>query len=971
MKLLYTLRLGIKLPLMLVSISLVALLVMGVMSYRLAADSLLRDGKARLTQEQTDHVSMIENWSKSALDGVTVAPTYVGIRTAFAGLVNPAPGLSPEDLRKRYASGLTTLAHRENLYDLMLVNDRGEIVFSTVSKPPSETASAAIARVVREASEPGRTEPAVSEIVSGVDGDIPVIYLAMPIRQDDLVPSRGVLIYANSLRPIFNEMNDTRSLGVTGKVYVIDAARHVILGNAERVTSGPAERITSALSGSRSTSIGLGSDGIRVVSASGPAEVFGHRYAVLVEEALGEISAPAHRLALNMMLAGLAIMVLLTLISWLMARSVSRPLAGVADAIHNISERRLNEGNIVGTDRGDEVGLIARALEGLRGELIRAEKTQLEATVQGTAFRTSSAAMMMIDADFTITYVNTAMIRLINDRIDDFRAVSPTIVPETLVGKTMDLFHRNPEHARRILNDPTRLPYHAELTIGAGRFALDVNSIEIAEKGQIGFVVEWRDVTELRMNRALMQAMGDTQLILETTPDGTLCKANENLVRALGFNESQLIGRKLVDIVAGTGEQQGYWDRLKRFEAVSGTFRLAGHGRTVIAEGSITAVPDQKNELMRIVMIANDVTVAETALSAERERSERLAKDQDMVVDALRIGLTALSTGDLTVQIREAFPAQYEQLRADFNGAVGTLASAMQVVIDNAAAIDNEAREINSAAQDLSARTEKQAATLEETAAALDQLTVSVSSASNGVMDANRVVKLARESAESSGGIVQQAVAAMGEIEESSRKISRIIGVIDDIAFQTNLLALNAGVEAARAGGAGRGFAGVASEVRALAQRSSEAAREIDGLITTSSGHVRRGVDLVGETGIALEKILSSVNDIASRVSEIAASAHEQAAGLSEINIAVNQLDQVTQHNSAMFDQTTAASQALTQGAQELAAAAARFRTSDMDRPSAAAPASSRVVTPMPKRVQQSGNTLKAVAAEDEGWEGF
>jgi methyl-accepting chemotaxis protein len=311
----------------------------------------------------------------------------------------------------------------------------------------------------------------------------------------------------------------------------------------------------------------------------------------------------------------------------------------------------------------------------------------------------------------------------------------------------------------------------------------------------------------------------------------------------------------------------------------------------------------------------------------------------------------------------------------------------MQVVIDNATAIDSEAQEISNAAEDLSRRTEKQAATLEQTAAALDQLTSSVTSATEGATEAERVVREARVSAEASGEIVQQAVAAMGEIEESSQKISRIISVIDDIAFQTNLLALNAGVEAARAGEAGRGFAVVASEVRALAQRSSEAAREIDALISASSGHVRRGVDLVGETGRALTGILGSVIDVAARVSQVAASSREQASGLAEINVAVNQLDQVTQQNAAMFEQTTAASHALNRGAQSLTATTSMFRTPDArpvpaqgpkvaSKPAplvvpASKPAEASAAPPPALMAVTDGNTLRKPMIDEDEWEDF
>jgi methyl-accepting chemotaxis protein len=209
----------------------------------------------------------------------------------------------------------------------------------------------------------------------------------------------------------------------------------------------------------------------------------------------------------------------------------------------------------------------------------------------------------------------------------------------------------------------------------------------------------------------------------------------------------------------------------------------------------------------------------------------------------------------------------------------------------------------------------------------------------------------------------------MGEIENSSAQISKIISVIDDIAFQTNLLALNAGVEAARAGEAGRGFAVVASEVRALAQRSSDAAREIDSLISASTTHVRRGVGLVGQAGEALEGILTSVADISARVAEIAASSQEQSAGLAQINTAVNQLDQVTQQNAAMFEQTTAASQALTREAQSLTVTTAQFHIGNVVKLTAKTQPQAPLPAPEAKKIVNAPRITASVTADD--WEDF
>ncbi|MDO9433581.1 MAG: methyl-accepting chemotaxis protein [Phenylobacterium sp.] len=361
------------------------------------------------------------------------------------------------------------------------------------------------------------------------------------------------------------------------------------------------------------------------------------------------------------------------------------------------------------------------------------------------------------------------------------------------------------------------------------------------------------------------------------------------------------------------------------------------------------------------------------AVEAERARNEAgraaAAQEQADVVLGLAEGLERLSQGDLTHRITRTFPADYVKLQTDFNAAMGQLQDAMTVVVSNVSGIRNGAGEISTAADDLSRRTEQQAASLEETAAALDEITATVNKTASGAKTCAQVVLAARGDAQKSGEVVRQAVAAMSEIEQSAQQISQIIGVIDEIAFQTNLLALNAGVEAARAGEAGRGFAVVASEVRALAQRSAEAAKEIKTLISSSTQQVGQGVHLVGETGDALQRIVGRVAEIDSLVGEIAASALEQATGLAEVNGAVNQMDQVTQQNAAMVEESTAASHALANEAEALAGSVARFKIGHMQAVSSgrrpAAPAAQM------KRSSRDGSALRKSEPETDGWEEF
>jgi methyl-accepting chemotaxis protein len=349
--------------------------------------------------------------------------------------------------------------------------------------------------------------------------------------------------------------------------------------------------------------------------------------------------------------------------------------------------------------------------------------------------------------------------------------------------------------------------------------------------------------------------------------------------------------------------------------------------------GIARALATFRDAALHVRQLEADKEAQRAAVEDERRRSaaarEETARDQQAVVSGLAQGLEHLATGDLTFRLTQAFPGDYVKLRSDFNAAMEQLQTALFEVRSNIEGIHTGSNEISHASDDLSRRTEQQAASLEETAAALDQITATVKRTAQGADHARKVVAGAKSRAEQSGEVMRTAINAMSEIEASSGRIGQIIGVIDEIAFQTNLLALNAGVEAARAGEAGRGFAVVAQEVRALAQRSAEAAREIKTLIGESTAQVARGVELVGTTGEALEGIAVQVTEINGIVADIAGSATEQSSGLAQVNIAVNQMDQVTQQNAAMVEQSTAAAHSLANEANELSRLISRFKLGD------------------------------------------
>ncbi|ALL12948.1 methyl-accepting chemotaxis protein [Caulobacter henricii] len=370
--------------------------------------------------------------------------------------------------------------------------------------------------------------------------------------------------------------------------------------------------------------------------------------------------------------------------------------------------------------------------------------------------------------------------------------------------------------------------------------------------------------------------------------------------------------------------------------------------------------------------------VAEAARLRHEAEAQAFARSQATAVSALGEGMERLADGDLIWRMREdSFAADARKMPNDFNAAVESLQATMAGILNAARSIRAGCAEISKASDDLAQRTERGAAGLEQTAAALDQITSTVKRSSEGAERARQVTQSAKANAERSGAVVKEAVQAMGGIEKSSREITNIIGVIDEIAFQTNLLALNAGVEAARAGEAGRGFAVVAQEVRALAQRSADAAKEIKSLIGASTEQVGKGVRLVGETGETLEQILVQVAEINDLVGEIAASSKEQAVGLAEVNQAVNQMDQVTQQNAAMVEQSTAASHALASEAAELERLVGRFKVGaevrEMRSPVAAPrPTAAPSRESFRQRYVQGGNALKVEPSTRPGeWEEF
>ncbi len=813
------------------------------------------------------------------------------------------------------------------------------------------------------------------------------------------------------------------------------------------------------------------------------------------------------------------------LIGFLAARAIAVPMIRIGSAVNRIADNDYQT-EIPYAGRGDEVGTMSKNVEILRNRLEADFANQKESASKGSAFNAASAAMMTIDLDFKITFVNNALIELIRENLPELQKKFPELDPDCLIGRQFEGFHDDPQLRRRTMSARDNLPIVQDLIMGEVRLAECISAIFDRSGDFVGWCVEWDNNIIANTNASVIDALGQSQAIIEFSLDGIVLNANENFLNAMDVKASDIIGKSHGLFCPKSDHEDGsfaqHWSNLRRGEFLRGKFhRVNLKGEEVILQASYNPVLNSEGKPYKVVKIATDITETEqtssyrkktldaigihqavfelsrdgnvigvnevfvdllgyssdeiigehyntlinderragsehhaflaalengepqigtykhvakdgsevilqamfspvtesdgsvarivacasdvTASELERQRrgAELREKDatQTKVVNALTSGLGALAAGELTFQLDEPFSAEYEQLRTNFNAAVGGLCSTMMEAVLKAQGIRGGTMQISQSSDDLARRTESQAGSLEETAAAIEELTSSVKSASERAGVAETASKKAQNDAESGEMVVRDTIEAMTEIDKSSGKISEIIGVIDDIAFQTNLLALNAGVEAARAGEAGRGFAVVASEVRALAQRCSDAAKEIKDLISESGGHVKRGVDLVGKTGAALEEINKSVVEISGLVTSISTSSKEQSLGLTDINSSVAQLDEVTQQNAAMVEESTAASHELTTDANELVAMMEHFKIEpgdgeevkwrDAERPGkpAAAPRPKRPektrAQPVDEATATMGTTAMGTAAmgtaaldpspitEDDGWEDF
>jgi len=483
----------------------------------------------------------------------------------------------------------------------------------------------------------------------------------------------------------------------------------------------------------------------------------------------------------------------------------------------------------------------------------------------------TSTNIMINDADRRIVYANPAVMEMFRKRRQQLRQRFPGFDPDNIVGQSMDDFHKNPAHQAHMLRDRSRMPHTSEMEVVEIDFRVHASYIADDNGDYMGNIVEWEDITQglaaEREIRALVAGASRGEF------DARLAASNYD-----GFFRS--IAELLNELVETTSH--GLND-------IAGVMKL-------VSAGDLSGRIETEYEGL-FAQLKNDVNNTIDSLNAG-------------CGDVMRV-LHSLAGCDLSSSIDADHPGIFAQLKVDANTTTERLRSMVAQIRDASSSINTSSSEIARGNLDLSQRTEEQASSLEETAASMEQITSAVMSAADNANRAREVAEETSRQAGRGGEIVGRAISAMEGITDASNQIAGIIGIIDDIAFQTNLLALNAAVEAARAGEQGRGFAVVAAEVRGLAQRSAEAAKEIKSLIKNTTSRVEDGSKLVNSSGSILGEIVENISKVSTLVGDIATAAKEQAQGIEQVNNAVTQLDEVTQWNAALVEEAAAASKSM------------------------------------------------------------
>jgi len=708
-------------------------------------------------------------------------------------------------------------------------------------------------------------------------------------------------------------------------------------------------------------------------------------WSVVVNVSEDELISELQTLLLFIFISGVIAILIAIFVIYFLSRSISKPLNQLVTYVQAIAAGNLQ--NTIHYPWRDEIGQLFAAFSTMQTQLL--ERIAENKLIMDKALRINQAldntatGVIIVDKDFKIIYLNEAGERLFTDSEGEIRKLLPHFNADRLLGAQIDVLHQNPSEHRRLLQSLNATDFERMVW---GDVHVDVNITPIINNGEcLGWIKEFTNRSaeffiEKEVNEVMHAALqGDfSKRIVLSNKDGFFKVLGESLNQTLEYNQRMI--DELMHVFAAiskgdlsqtvTSDYSGSLEKLKNdVNATVATLTNMMHAiqqtTNAAMQGDFTQRIDLTNKLGFFRALSESL-------------NQTLEYNQRMIDELMRV-FSAMANGDLTQTITSNYSGSLEQLKNDVNTTISKLTTVVAAIQQTVDAVNDATQEITKGNINLSQRTEEQAASLEETAASMEQMTGTVQQSADNAGRATQLAVSAKERAQQGGKVVSSAVTAMTEINNSSRKVADIIGVIDEIAFQTNLLALNAAVEAARAGDQGRGFAVVATEVRNLAQRSAAAAKEIKRLIQDSVGKITEGTHLVNESGTTLEEIVISVIKVSDIILEIAAAGKEQSSGITQVNKAVAQMEGMTQQNSALVEEGAAASESMSEQAENLRELVKFFKTGiatestySSAKPQTKATAMSKPSTKRPvKQAVPISTSLSKAKKLDAEWEEF
>lgn len=874
-----------KLPLMIVGAAVIVGICVGTAAYLSAAGSLEREAKQRLNALLENHKASLETYLTSIEQDLRIVASSITTRWALMGFSdgwsefddrptealqqlyiedNPNPAgqkhlldvaeddSTYSDAHALYHPWFRAVLNERGYYDIFLFDSSGNLVYSVfkerdfatnvISGRWRDTDLGEAFRAARD--NPVKGYQAFFDFRRYAPSDgAPASFISTPIMGDD-DELMGVLAFQMPIDRLNEILQEASGLGETGETYLIGqdllmrsdsrfAEESTIL--TRKVEMKAAQR---ALDGDHGVMVDLDAEGRTVMAAFAPMDFAGIHWGLLGQIARDEVMAPATNLAWRILSITVGAVAALSVIGWLLARSIVQPLQGIVGAVTSMAKGESVD--VPAAERGDEIGVLARSM----GTVYQ---KGLEAVRLRSALDGCSTMVMVANRQCMIVYANSALQAFFRQYRAEVENALPDLDVGRLLGSDIGVFHGDLAQMKarpNSLKETKRL----EFIIAGRRLQLAVSPVFNDCETFLGLVIEWVDAT--------------VDLAIQSEIDRVIAAA-----------------------------RQGDFDQQVDLQGVDGVNRKLAVGM---------------NELTTVIRTATD---------------------------ELGIVLEAIARGDLSKRIEADLQGRLGELKNHANRSADQLARIVTQIQMVTSEVDNAAFEINSGTEDLSTRTEQAAANLEITVASTDEMATTVKQNAENAKSATQLADTANETARQGGKVVEHAVGAMGRIEQSSQKITDIIGVIDEIAFQTNLLALNASVEAARAGEAGKSFAVVAQEVRQLAQRSAGAASDIKILIQDSSSEVKDGVKLVNKTGEALTEILKSIGEVVTIVQGISTASQEQASGVQEINSSVASMEEMTQQNAALVEESTASARALRNQANKLSDLMTFFKVDGIDMP--------------------------------------